>query len=323
MNSLISIIVPVYNIEKYISVCVESILNQTIKNIEIILVDDGSSDSSGNICDRYSMLDNRIKVIHQKNKGLSGARNSGIDIAQGKYIGFVDGDDFIYPDMFECLYNLLEKNNADCACCGYDYFDEIKNKVRKINRNNKIYYMNDVEAIENVFFSQYYEFYAWNKLWKTNKFNKIRYPEGRIFEDISTTYELFKQCKNVIYIQSSKYVYRVRTGSITNQKANAKDLQLIESINYVIEDIKCNYKKQYKNSIVGYIGYYLGFINKIYNKQVIENEEKYISYLKYTIIKNIHKIVINKEISVIKKIQYLLFAINKKVYMFIYKKIKC
>lgn len=322
MNPLITIIVPVYNIEKYIVKCIESILKQTINDIEVILVDDESTDNSGKICDRYALIDKRVKVIHQSNKGLSGARNSGIDIARGKYIGFVDGDDYIYPDMFEALVKLLEHNNVDCACCGYDYFDENKNAIEKIHRNNKLYFMNNKDAIERMFFTKYYQCYAWNKLWKREMFNKIRYPEGKVFEDICTTYELFKECNNIVFMQSSKYIYRIRSGSITNQKASIKDLQLIEAINYVIEDIKCNYQHQYKRTLVGYIGYYMNFINKIYGEDIIENEEKYLNYIKQLIIKNICSIIANKDISMLKKLQYLLFVINRRVYRFLYKKIK-
>ena len=129
MDSLVSVIVPVYKVEKYLSKCLDSIVNQTYKNLEIILVDDGSPDNSGKICDEYAQKDSRIKVIHKENGGLSSARNAGLDIATGEYIAFADSDDSVHLDFVEKLYRAIKEENADIACCSVEDFIEDKNKI--------------------------------------------------------------------------------------------------------------------------------------------------------------------------------------------------
>lgn len=136
MNDLISIIVPVYNVEKYLNKCIDSIINQTYKNIEIILVDDGSTDNSGKICDEYLLRDSRIKVIHKNNGGLSSARNEGINISSGEYIGFVDSDDWVEPNMYEEMYKKILYSNADIVDCGY--WKEYENKSIKYISANEV-----------------------------------------------------------------------------------------------------------------------------------------------------------------------------------------
>ena len=135
---LVSIIVPVYNVEKYLERCLDSLINQTLKDIEIILVDDGSTDDSGNICDKYAKKDKRIKVIHKENGGLSDARNIGLSIANGRYLQFVDSDDFIHKQMIEILYNTIINNNADISICDFDKVYEntkIKYNTKEISLN--------------------------------------------------------------------------------------------------------------------------------------------------------------------------------------------
>ena len=184
MNELlISIIVPIYNIDNYVSKCIESILSQTHSNIEVILIDDGSTDKSSNICDYYSKKDARIVAIHKKNGGLSSARNTGLDIAKGKYIGFVDGDDYIEPNMYEELLNNIHEHQSDIAICNYN---DIKNNKKYTN-----YFDNELEKTpiegKNKFDILYknYNFVicSWNKLYKKEIFNNLRFPENKIFEE--------------------------------------------------------------------------------------------------------------------------------------------
>ena len=138
MDELISVIVPVYNVEKYISRCIESIMKQTYKNIEIILIDDGSTDNSGKICDEYSLKDDRINVIHKKNGGLSDARNTGLDIAKGKYISLIDSDDFVSKFFIETLYNTCKNENCEIAICEYERVYEEKEEISDLENDNKV-----------------------------------------------------------------------------------------------------------------------------------------------------------------------------------------
>ena len=183
----ITIVVPVYKVEKYLRRCIESILQQTYKNIEIILVDDGSPDNCGKICDEYKEKDNRIIVIHKENGGLSDARNAGIDIATGKYIAFIDSDDYVANNFISSLYDVCIKNECEIAQCKFkrvteDYKEEQKEISETTILDGKsaikeIYGQNDV-----------YTIVAWNKLYLKNLFNDIRYTVGKIHEDESTTY---------------------------------------------------------------------------------------------------------------------------------------
>ena len=177
-NDLISIIIPVYNVEKYINKCLESVINQTYRNLEIILVDDGSEDKSGKICEEISIKDNRIRVIHKENGGLSDARNIGLDNSNGEYIAFIDSDDFIERDMIEFLYYNINKYDADISICSNYIFDEeecIDNSTKEI----KVY--NRLEILKEVLLDEKIRSYAWNKMYKRDLFYNIIFPKGRVF----------------------------------------------------------------------------------------------------------------------------------------------
>jgi len=219
----ISVIVPIYNVEKYLEKCLTSIINQTYKNLEIILIDDGSKDNSGKIADNFDKKDSRIKVIHKENGGLSSARNIGIENASGEYIGFVDSDDYIKEDMFEVLSNLIIKYKSDISIVS---FYEIENgKIIERQYTNEIIKMNKLDGIKQILFDEKIPNYAWNKLYKKELFDNIRYPEGKKFEDISTAYKLVENAKNIVFKDVAEYYYVRREDSITKQKnyENYKD----------------------------------------------------------------------------------------------------
>lgn len=212
MNDLISIIVPVYNVEEYIEKCVNSIINQTYKNIEIILVDDGSKDNSGKICDELKQKDSRIKVIHKENGGLSDARNAGLKIANGDYIGFVDSDDYIKEDMFEILYKLNKEHNADISIVSF--YEIYKGKVIGVRDSKKLEELNKIQAIKELLIDTKIQSYAWNKLFKKQLFENIEFPKSKNFEDIATTLLLFEKANKVALLEEPKYYYVRRDNSI-------------------------------------------------------------------------------------------------------------
>ena len=234
MNNKISIIVPVYNVAQYLHACIDSIINQTYKNIEVVLVDDGSTDDSGNICEEYKKNDERIIVVHQKNSGLSAARNVGIEISTGEYITFIDSDDYISPDYIENLYSALEQYSADIAICD---LKKVSEKVElwdidyKVEKNFKSILLNNSQTIEEVYKPEYHgiDFVAWAKLYKKDlfTFNKIEFPVGRIHEDTFTTYKLLYMAKKIAYIDIPMYFYRSRIGSITTSNFTLKELDKI------------------------------------------------------------------------------------------------
>ena len=187
MKPLVSVIIPVYKVEQYLQKCIESVCGQTLEALEIILVDDGSPDNCGRICDEYATRDSRIRVIHQRNGGLSAARNTGIRIAQADIIGFVDSDDWIEPDMIELLYRNLCKENADISVCGIYWH----NKGNVSEKGDKTYAVqSSKEAIESVYRLPGVKMNVWNKLYRKHLFHEICFPEGRINEDVYVTVRL-------------------------------------------------------------------------------------------------------------------------------------
>ena len=212
MSDLISVIIPVYNVEKYIKKCLNSVINQTYKNLEIILVDDGSTDNSREICDNYARQDNRIKVIHKKNGGLSSARNEALKIATGFYIGFVDSDDYIEPDMYQVLYNLIKKNNADISMVSF--YEETHDKVLKEKNSKKLYLYENLDILKELLINKNLQNTVWNKLYSKKLFETIRFPTGKNYEDIGTTYFLFEKSKKLVYLEIPKYHHLTRIDSI-------------------------------------------------------------------------------------------------------------
>lgn len=215
---LISIIVPIYNVEKYLAKCVQSILHQSYDNLEIILIDDGSTDTSPIICDQLSARDNRILVVHQANGGLSSARNAGLDRATGDYIGFVDSDDWIEEDMYMTLLTAAKEYNADIAICTH-FVDKEKETIPVNNTGEHKIYSRE-EALKELFKDKLIKNYAWNKLYKKELFTNIRFPIGRFFEDIAVIYKLFNQASKVVLICESKYHYLLRHDSIIGKEMN-------------------------------------------------------------------------------------------------------
>lgn len=222
----ISIIVPVYNVEKYLNKCVDSILNQTFKEFELILVDDGSPDNSGAICDQYAKKDSRVKVIHKENGGLSSARNAGIEVAQGKYLGFIDSDDYIAEDMYELLYNNIIKEDADLSICGiYDVYEE-KEVVEKERIKKTV---SALEAMILIFEGNNISVHAVNKLYKRELFSAIRYPIGKYHEDSFVIVDILDKCHSVVIDSIQKYYYVHRAESINTEKFSAKQFDFIEA----------------------------------------------------------------------------------------------
>jgi glycosyltransferase involved in cell wall biosynthesis len=234
----ISVIIPVYKVELYLRQCINSILAQTYSNLEIILIDDGSPDDCGKICDEYAKKDNRIKVIHKKNEGLSEARNSGIDTATGEYLTFVDSDDWIEIDMIEVLYNNLVNNNADISCCGYAMV--YTNSTKYLN-NEKNLVLDKEQAIKEIFVNKKLNTFFWGKLYKKHIFNKIRLPSGKHYEDVFVIVDILLEAHICTVYPVSKYYYRQRKGSIVNSAYNPKIMNVIEAAERNLKIISSNY----------------------------------------------------------------------------------
>ena len=253
-KALISIIIPVYKVEKYLEKCIQSVINQTYENLQIILVDDGSPDNCGKICDEYAKKDHRIEVIHKSNGGLSDARNKGLEIAKGEYIGFVDSDDYIELDMYEVLYNLLKQYNADVSIC--NFYTVSQGKITIKNADNGIKEYNRIEILKEVLLDNNIQSYAWNKLYKKELFDEIKYPVGKKYEDIGTTFYLLEKCNKVVVTGKPEYYYINRQDSIVNNVTESTITDYIELImqryDYIEENIKelSSYNKDYLKKIL-------------------------------------------------------------------------
>ena len=219
----ISVIIPVYKVESYLSKCLDSVLNQTHKNLEIILVDDGSPDHCGEICDNYAARDNRIQVIHKSNGGVSSARNAGLAVATGEWIGWVDSDDWIEPDMYEYLLKGVLENKADIAVCSrYEEFpDQQKFKGWKQKE-----LLDTEKALELLLRNQAMQNYLWDKLWRRELFNGLTFPEGKTFEDVMIMHHLFARAHRVVCLPLAKYHYLQHPDSIVGNSS------LTNKINY-------------------------------------------------------------------------------------------
>ena len=214
MKPLISIIVPIYNVEAYLAKCINSIINQTYGNLEIFLVDDGSPDRCGLICDEYAKQDARIKVIHKKNGGLSDARNVAIDVAKGEYITFVDSDDYVANDYVESLYKLILENDAQMSITRCIPFFEGTNPVHiRQTKITKVFDTNN--ALISLFYQKDFDNAAWAKMYHCSLFKSdIRYPTGWLYEDLPTTYKLMMLCNKIAFSSYENYYYLLRKDSI-------------------------------------------------------------------------------------------------------------
>ena len=235
---LVSIVVPVYNIKGYIGKCIDSLIMQTYKNIEIILVDDGSTDGSAEICETYAKRDERIMIIHKENGGLSDARNEGIENATGEYISLVDGDDFVDKYYIERQYRALSKYNADMAITSHS----VVYPKKTIDMSTKEEYTDNPEGIlRQILYDEGIDLSAWGKLYKKNLFNNIKYPKGRLFEDSATTYKLIDACDIIAVDSVSVYNYVMRSDSIVNKDFSKNKMDLITSTQEMTDYVREKY----------------------------------------------------------------------------------
>ena len=277
----VSVIVPVYNVEKYLRKCVESIKNQTYRNLEIILVDDGSSDHCGEICDELATSDSRIRVIHKENGGLSDARNAGMDISTGDYIGFVDSDDYIDEDFHEILVENLEKYNADISCCRYTNVWEDGRK-EPVGNDDSVHIYEGTEALKEYLYGKTLDPFSVNKLYRAEMLGnatytncRYRFIKGILSEDNPFCVELFKQTNKVVLVGKSRYNYlQAREGAITSAKVSQKRIDAIHYWNDVRLDCHEHYPELEKYALRRQTLFYIGLYNQIYNEKTYEAEAR-------------------------------------------------
>lgn len=239
-NDLISVIVPVYRVEPYIEKCIDSIVNQTYERLEIILVDDGSPDTCGEICDRYAKEDSRIRVIHKENGGLSDARNVGMERASGEYIAFIDSDDWIEPNMIEVLYRACVDSGARMACCGRFDANEDYSK-RKGICPNKDEVVSTEDMLNYMLSSNGTSCIACDKLYHKDLFLGVRFPKGKIYEDIPTVYKCVIRAEKIALCAIPLYNYYHRSTAITNMSFSPRLFDYTEHTKMVLEEMEKSY----------------------------------------------------------------------------------
>lgn len=312
---LISVIVPIYNVEKYLDKCVGSIIDQTYKNLEIILVDDGSPDNSPKMCDEWSKKDKRIKVIHKENGGLSDARNAAIDVAKGEYITFIDSDDYVSYDFIAYLYKNIKSNMISVA----PYIITTDSKQINTDMGYKNEELNNKQALDRMITDRGFTVSACSKLYDISLFEGVRYPKGRLFEDTATTYKLFLKCNEISYCSKGGYYYYKREDSIINSAYNKKQLDFIIFTDKMIEDVLKKYpdlsdsieskKIDARFSILRRM-----LLTKALSKEDKEEKDKIIKYIKERK-KTILKSNYNKKI----KIATILLLFGEPIFKFFWK----
>lgn len=265
MNPELSIVVPVYNVEDYIHECIQSILSQTFKDFELILVNDGSTDRSGAICDEHAEKDQRIRVIHKENGGQSSARNRGIDAAKGNYIGFIDSDDWIEPEMYEILYTRLVENDADISACNMMQYEKGETKHLYCHKTDDVSYDRD-SAMDELYLNERLTFSPCNKLYKKALFEGIRFKEGYILEDMDFSYRMMHQAGKIYYTGQALYNYRYNEKSTMRKIFSKKRLDEFE----VRKNMYLFYQKNYPNRA-----------NELYAEWFLTGLMLYISIEKY------------------------------------------
>ncbi len=249
---MISIIVPVFGVEPFLDECVLSLLRQTYEDLEIILVEDGSPDCCDKICDHYAILDPRVRVIHKENRGLSEARNAGLDAARGEYIGFVDSDDYVSSDMFEFLLSLLEDTGSDMSICGHVKTSH-NGKPRPYLKQKKVYILDSEEAISKMLQLGLYESFLWNKLFKRELFDSVRFPSGKLHEDLFVMYKPMDKANRIAYSKSVKYFYRQRIGSVIHTFYNPRFFDYIQASQEVRDFVEEKYPAILKTASFAYL----------------------------------------------------------------------
>lgn len=318
-DELISIIIPVYNTLNYLPECFNSIIKQTYRNIEIIVVDNGSTDGSGKLCDEYASKDTRIKVIHKEHTGVSSARNIGLDAANGKYIGFIDSDDYFAHDMIEQLYSAICESGTKICCCNYLAFSDTKHPDANIRHKHTFEVLDQISAMKLLFSMNHYRFLVWNKIYEKELFDDIRFPDEKHYEDIWPIYNIFKKVKEVTYVRQELCFYRQRNTSLSKEKFNMKEYDLVENIQITVKDCLDNYPDLKDDAAVSYIFYSLSYINKAIKEK--QNINQFGLSLQAFIRKHISSLKEVKDIPEKRKYQVYLYALSIKLYSVIYRMI--
>lgn len=321
MEHLVSVVIPVYNVEQYLRRCLDSVIGQTYKQLEIILIDDGSTDASGAICDEYALKDIRIQVFHTENQGLSNARNTGVSYAQGEYLAFIDSDDYIAEDMIEVIYDRIMRDESDLVICN---FLRVNNagKVLPENADSPILdeKLNTEEALNKLCGSMcWYYVTAWNRLYRTELIREIPFPPNQINEDELIAHYLLGSCKSVSCVKKPLYYYVQSNDSITRGKYTIERLNAVTAM-----WDRCRYAAEHQmNQLAessmdrGMFLYYEGYSKLDRNNEVVKKRFRQLHVQSKVAYNSINKAALTNK----KKFLYLLFRLSDQLYYWLDRKV--
>jgi glycosyltransferase involved in cell wall biosynthesis len=306
MSIEISVIVPVYNVKEYLPQCLDSIINQTFRDIEILVIDDGSSDGSEKICDEYASKDPRLHVFHQANAGLSAARNLGIDHAVGKYLSFIDSDDYIDPEMLNIMHHNIQKEKADIAVCG---MYRVKRKTVQAISSKEYSVMSGREFFKMILIGEKINVTACDKLYAKECFDHLRYPVGKQTEDGYIAVDLFPKAERIVVDMTPLYYYRFREDSFTNAAYTSGDLDMIEAYERCLLIVKKEYPECIDAAEMRYLrGFFI-----VYDKMILAHMPEAKQYKK-TLQQNTSLILKNPYLYRTRKLGFLVMCISSRLY---------
>ncbi len=308
-KDLVSVVMPVYNVSSYLKESVRSVLQQDYTNLEVILVNDGSTDDSGALCDELALADKRIKVTHQPNRGPGGARNAGIELAKGEYIAFLDSDDLMAENYISILLTLLLKNNADIACSGYTLFCE-DNILKKKYEFSEPVCLDGISALRRMFSCDGVDSQVAGKLYKAFLWKELRFPEKHLFEDVPLTYRQFLMSGNIVISGKALYKYRMRSGSTTHSALTAKYKDYTDYTSEVKAYIYENYPQLKDDADIFYLNAVLSNYFRISCGNSKNEFKDYYMFLKNEIAHNRVFIIKSKKITFNNKVSMILSDIG-------------
>lgn len=324
-SKLVSVIVPVYNVEKYLETCINSILRQSYDNLELILIDDGSTDKSGQICDYFSEKDERVLTFHIENNGVCNARNVGIKNMKGEYCLFVDSDDAIHKDTLLMAVKLLENKELDCVIYKYKTIDddEFDDEIKKIQKCESEYICQVIDhdnVMREILVGKKFRMLACNKLYKTSLWRNLKYPIGRKYgDDTFVTYQLMDRCQKVGYLEKVLYFYRMREGSALHQKVGLERVQLFDSYAELIEYYQNNVPVLLEEAYAAFANRMFDLFAQIVNSTLTKSERKKILIELRKIAYSFRiKIIFNSKITVMQRVLLGIFFCSINVFMCIY-----
>lgn len=301
-NTLVSVVIPVYNVKEYLADCLDSVLIQTYKNIQIILVDDGSTDGCSEICRYYAQKDDRIEVVYKSNGGLSDARNAGIQKARGEYVTFVDSDDFVSNCYVENLLNLAILENCDIAITSFEIFKQNDKNLKHIkmreglllNKDDKIITYSKDECLQNILYCfSGLNPNAWRKIYKTKLFDNINFPKGKIYEDLATIPLLIDKVDKVAFCDKVDYFYNVRDSSISNSsELSDRRMQIFG----IIDDLICYFKN--RQNIINALNFHAIIVIFSFVSRQGKINQKNVNLLKKIIKDKIFSVLMDKKVRI-------------------------